>query len=258
MLKEAIDAVAELAVANARVEIVRADSEPAHVYYLKHGDDLTRMEADPAPRNHKIHDLASLARICKEFADDEDQRVALWYSRGGMRAFLDDEQREHGGAVGLTLVPSRQMNLLLDWEKTVNWYKQDKLIQLLRIYFGNMLSANLIEAFRRLKFRVAQSGEKVVEHGRTSIGKQLDAEITGTGTLPDEVTVHVPAFAGNNLAIWVSVRCLVEIDAQAEQLAIVPEAGAVERAWLGVEDDLGRKLDELFQGSGVLVYRGVP
>jgi hypothetical protein len=257
-MREATDGIAALSEGAAKFEFLKPPAEPEHVYYIRNGQKLERAEADPKPRDHQAHDLATLGRICREFAGGEEigdqQRVAVWYSRYGVTAFLDDEQRRD--RVRLVLAASQQIRMLEKWEGAISWLDQAALIRTLRIHFPGL--QGLIEALRRLKFRVNQGGEKVIEHGKTSIGNSLDAELAGTGSLPEDVMVHFPAFAGNNLAIWSSVSCLVEIDAKAEKVAIVPEAGSVEKAWLNVEDSLGRKLDELFTDSGVLVYRGVP
>jgi hypothetical protein len=49
--------------------------------------------------------------------------------------------------------------------------------------------------------------------------------------------------------VWVTVRCLVEVDAKEERFALIPEAGAVEAAWLRAEERLGELLGQALEAA---------
>lgn len=261
MIREGIQEIVKLAVEGAKPTIFRAEAEPEHIYYLtKPNGEVERVEAEPEPRSHTVYDLLSLATMVKEFAPTEEgggYPVAVWVSREGVTAILDDSTRRD--TVTLPLKVSPQMALLGQWAGSIVWQEQTKLVQTLRIYLARFMESGVtVDLFRRLKFRVAQSGEKVVEHGRASIGKSLEAELTGTNTLPTDITVYIPAFSGPLSEVYISVRLLVEVDAQNERIALVPEAGSVEGAWGRVEEELRKRVEEVLEGVDCSIYRGKP
>ncbi len=262
MLKEAIDKIVSLTTEGVKPSVFRPDPEPGHVYYLATADGrVERREAEPSPRKHVVHDLVSLAALAGDFAPDPESgelsQLACWYSRGGFTLLLDDQTRRD--RVTLPLTPSPQMTILEGWARQVTWLEQAKLVQTLRIYFGRYLDSQTpVETFRRLKFRQTQAGEKAVEHGRSSIGRSLEAELTGAGSLPAELTLYLPAFAGPLAEVFTTVRLLVEIDAQAERIALVPDGGSLDGNWARVEEELAKRLREALEGIECGVYRGVP
>jgi hypothetical protein len=244
VIKEALEYLRGV-LAERQPQVLKPAGEPDHVYYLTENGRYVRTQADPRPRAHQVRDLASLAALC-HFHATPQAPASVWYSREGVVALLDDGTRRDRVTLGLRASP--QMRKLAEWGASpdkVPWQDQATLVRTLRGVFGGAFGgASPVEAFRRVRFKRGEDGEKVIEHGRSSIGKSLEARLLDAERLPEELAFYVPAFEGDHLGVWVTVRCLVEVDPKEERFAVVPEAGAVEGAWLRAEERLGEALRE--------------
>lgn len=258
VIQEAIAKIQQLADEARQPHVLKPAQEPGHVYYLVEGDEAHLKFAEPPPRDHRVADLPTLAELCLRFASDE-RPVALWYGKGGVEAIFDDDEGRRDRA-RLALTPSRQMAVLSQWASELKWLEQTHLVRVLRAVFPHAFaSAGVVDVFRRLKFRQASSGEKVVEHGRASLGKSIEAELTGASSVPEELQFHVPAFCEGGFRIMCLIPCVVEIDPAAERIAIMPTAGALDAAWDDVEQELGARVLAAVEGAEhVHVYRGAP
>lgn len=255
MLQEGIREFERIVHQGNMVQLLPVDREPPHVYYLRIGDELRRCEAEPPPRQHTTTSLESLANIAMQFATESND-VAVWYGRQGIVALLDDTTRRD--RVTLHLRPSKQMEVLTMWDRNVTWLDQWKLFETMRICFGHYINTpGIIDSIRRLRFRLTSTGEKTIEHGRQSIGKSLEAELTGVKDIPEEISFTVPAFDGGALGVYCHITTVVQVNPEAEKIALIPEAGAIERSWLRVENEIGGLLLELIKDNEhIHMYQG--
>lgn len=256
MIEQAIGAVARLAEEARGVKVIRAEAEPADVYYLLHNGRCERVQALPARRSHEVRDLGGLADCVTRLA--AGRCATVWVGRDGVAALADDGDRRD--RVALPLAASPQMRLLGEWSGQPKWLDQAAAVRALRNVFARSVEGTAaVELFRRLKFSVSAQGDVAVEHGRSSVGRSLEAKVTGTAALPEEITFREPAFDGGALGVECKVRCTVELDAKAERVAFTPLAGEVERAWIEAESAVrSRLLEYLHDAGNVCVYLGAP
>ena len=261
MIKEAIDAIQELADSAHGARVFSADAEPQGVYYLAHQNgDCERVTALPPYRNHQARDLESLVACTKRLAPEGSATSAsIWCSRQGVTALFDDGERRDRMTLPLALSP--QLKTLLKWSGDApTFLEQAALVRVLRNTFRRSVQGTgLVEVFRRLKIRSSAEGEAVVEHGRASVGKSIEASVQGVAALPEEIVLSEAAFDGGALGIVAQVRCTVEIEVRTAQVAIYPLAGAVEESLLAAE----ARLRELVLGlvgddEHTSVYLGAP
>lgn len=213
-------------------------AEPGHIYYVANGEDgWERVEAEPQPRKHTTTSLETLVAIAKEqmasYQEPQDPEepargpVVFWVSRNGVVCLLDDQTRRD--RVDFSLHLSKQMELLGQLEGRQNWMSQTDFVRLLRISLaGTLVSPELLTAVRRVKFRQAVSGERVVEHGKSSLGRSIESELTGSGILPEEVRLCVRIW--DELPEMSTINCALEIDSATEKFFLVPLPGELELA----------------------------
>jgi hypothetical protein len=248
MLKEAIEYLFGLGRDASRPNIIRPQPEPDHLYWLHHGDKLTRVKAEPPPRNHKPSDIESLVALTK--ALDDEAAVSIWYSPVGVVALLDDSTRRDIAEIELRAGP--QFSLLNSWAgKGPAWADQATLIRWLRVDLAGTFSPKvLVEALRRLKFRVNQQGESVVD-----------------SALPDTVEFKVPVYGGNLDWVEATVVCALEIDAEKQRFALMPVGTSILDAWVSAEDQIGDAIvasmmaaygEDWREQFDINVYRGRP
>jgi hypothetical protein len=255
VLKELFDFIGQQAVKAAVPTQLRPDSEPRHVYYLRSEDGaLERHEADPEARQHRVLDIASLARFGVEHASrfPEASSLVLWYSRAGLTLILDDTTRRD--RVFMPLEFSPQMLLLQSLEKSQQWYSQAAFISLLRIKLAGSLGMHqsLIPSLRKIKFRTSAEGGSEVVQAKASIGKSISAELSGAEPLPDEVTLSFYPFSQGYETV--DVVCSLDVKPEEQQFSLTPLAGQIEDAIRAGE----RRVRELIAQEMEIVSFGCP
>jgi hypothetical protein len=261
MLKELFESIGKTAVKAEGQRIFTAAAEPKHRYYLSDENGaLTAVESGPEPRHHVAGGMEVIVDFAKRFHSpaEGDGMPAIWYSRGGIVCLIDDGTRRD--RVDMPLKLSKQMEVLLCLEGKRGGLKQAELIKLLRIEFADALSQaeGLVDLVRRVKFTVGAQTETEVRHTKTSIGRSLEAEITGASAIPENVTLEPRIFASGFPNIRRRIVCALDVDPQIEQFFLTPLAGETENALFDAESVIGDKLEELLGEVEVPVYYGAP
>lgn len=254
MLKEFVEAISAQAVKAASLKIVAVAPEPSHVYYTQDADGTATMhEAQPVPRAHVALSLQAVVAFAK--ANDD---AAIWYSRDKVVCLLDDSTRRD--CVVLLLSFSSQLKLLNELEKTRKPYKQADFIKLLRINLGNCMTnnGNLLDNIRRLKWESGQAVNTNIGHGKASIGRSIQAEVTGEAPIPDYALVTAPIW-DNGFTYAANVKCALEVDAPTESFQLIPLPQEIEAAVVSGEERILRDLQALLgEGSTTPLYYGSP
>lgn len=268
MLKELFDAVVLQTTKAMRPTVVHADAEPNHVYLLAHADGkVEQREALPEPRAHRAGDLSAIIEMVHELTRRSEESVSdtnlvVWYSREAVVLLLDDATRRDRLTLPLTLHP--QLLALQQLEQSKQQFDQKGFVSLLRIQFAGCLgpAGNLIEIVRQVKFKQHQDGHGVVQHGKASIGRSIQSELTGAGTIPEQTTLDVPVFAGPLAARRYAIECAIEVDPASERFQLIPFPGAVEAAICAAEAQLGADLRDATRRNTeedeAAVYYGMP
>lgn len=245
------------------VQVMKATEEPPHVYYLREGTMVRRVEAAPPVVGHVASTLETLAeKAADTVTGDEEPGEAdsqIWVDRTGVVLLLDGDRRDK---VTFTLSLSEQIQKLTTIGQTS--YTQKDFVFLLRTTFRDCLglAGDLLPIVRKVKFNATQGGESEVKHGSVSLGKTLTAELTGTGTLPEYVTLALPVFAQAGVqAVRSMVQCALEPDAATCTFRLVPLPGQIEAAIGDGENQVRARLlgllEERMEG-GVSVFMGKP
>jgi hypothetical protein len=258
MIAEALKYMHELGEASTS-PIVQCNAEPSHVYFRRRADGtFDKIIADGQPRANKASSLTSLIALARNATTEDGQPAEIWHHRNGAVLLVGEHRRDR---VTFDAPFSTQLVRLMQLEKDQPAFKQDTLIKLLRVTFRESLVQvpTLIGLLRQVKFSVEQRGQSEVQHGKVSIGKTLDAEITGTGVLPEYVRLGVTIYAAASLAgIDSQVECALEPDAQTQTFQLIPLPGSIERAIAVGEEAIRRILAEEQEAAGFALYHGTP
>ena len=245
MFKELLDAVKVLVNQAHGPRILRCTSEPDHVYWVVLQDGTASRIEVTLPRKHKALDLSAIVRFVHDCFDGKELCPEVWYSRGDVVAVLDGQTRHD--EVRLRLEYSPQIKTLLALKS--DGYPQKDFAKLLRVALHEAVPDTVIEACRYLKFKVLSGTEGMVAHGKQSIGKALEAELTGAERIPDQLRLEVPIFDGFWSERSYSVRVAVDIDVQAERFYLTPFPGEIEAAIRAAEREIGATLTAQIQAG---------
>lgn len=206
--------------------IVRAEAEPAHVYYMRdEAGKLTRTVAEAGPVTHHADDLGTLAQIA-----DTDPKSVAWVRPNGVALAFGDQARSRA----LMQLPfSAPFFKLATWAKERPQLSQASLINELRSTFFGCLGAHpdLLAVLRKVRFNLNQQTVGEVAHGKSSLGKTIEGEVYGTGAIPETITVNVPVYASPALlSIRADVKCLLNPDPATGNFQVIPIPGELENA----------------------------
>jgi hypothetical protein len=251
MFVEALKFLAEQAEKASVPFILKPEAEPDHIYYIN-GDIKV---AKPQPRLHTAADLSAIVTV----ASDLDENVEVWYSAAGVVCILDaDTRRDH---VVLPLAFSPQLKEILSWGEKSKPFGQRELILKLRTMFKRSLdqSPGLLDLLRSLKFSSSSVTGSTVGSNKSSVGKSIEAEVTGAAALPDEFWLNVPVFAGGSFRpLEAKVDVAIEMDAVAQTFVLHPVPGTVAQQVALAEGVIGETLRAELKSTQAKVYYGNP
>lgn len=262
---ETLNKIEELVTRANACEIITAPGEPSHVYYLREGTTVRRVEAESGVIGHTANTLETLADKAADAVKDEGHAegepsdVQVWVDRTGVVLLLDAKRRNR---VGYSLSYSEQIHKLTGISNAA--MSQKDIIFILRTTYRDCLglAGDLIPILRTVKFNAAEEGQQTIQHGKSSLGKAITAEITGTQNLPEYVTLSVPVFAQAGVqSVRSVVECALEPDAATKTFRLIPLPGAIERAIGDGEKQVAAKLHGLLDErkvNGVGVFMGRP
>lgn len=253
MLKEFVESIAGLAVKADTVEIVKPPAEPNHRYAIRQPNgELSWYTAEPPPRNHTALDLSAVIAFANRF-HTPDFPCAAWYSRQMVKCVINDDERRD--AVTLNLSPSKPMSKLMEFDSRATPIPQSETVLMLRTVFFGCTDPAFIGVIRRLKFRTNESGAGVVEHGRASMGRSLESEVTGEGNIPEYVIFRVPIFE-SGFSAATTVECALEPIPGTASFKFIPLPGEIERAFAFAEGELKTVLENALAEKEVPVLYG--
>jgi len=244
--------------------------EPPHVYCRRDTDGtFSYQKAEPTPRANTAFDLSTIIAHAGRVAElvmgkEEPERMPeIWYSHLGVILLLDSSERRDFVKMPLDL--STQLKKLTELQKNQPSLTQAQTLRELRItYRGCLGSSNIVDILRQVKFNATQDSESSIQHGKSSIGKTLTAQVTGTGTLPPEINITVPVFEQPELKmIKTTIPVCLEPNAETATFSLIPPPGSITAAIGDGERQLFDRITEMLDNGNkflkmVSLYFGKP
>lgn len=243
MDSEIVDKIRDMAVKAHGNRIFRADGEPPYLYYIENANGKLEAEFAKNPRHHVANDESAVTAFANRFAE-LGLPVAVWYSRDGVTAILDDGDQTRRHSVHLKLSLSVQINELLNQEKVASAKKQDELIRWLRTKFHGCLApaGEIILNLRALRFVKSADTNANIQHGARNVSSTIAAQVTGRNAIPEDFEIDVPIFANAYQQLREKVTLIVDIDEAAETIKLIPAPGSIENAIANAESRIGNGL----------------
>jgi hypothetical protein len=139
------------------------------------------------------------------------------------------------------------------------WLSQKEFVRLLRITLADAAtdsSRHLLKAARVISFSATSGGKALAEHGRQSLGRDIEEQVTSeVGDIPEEVEFSVRLFTDPGLTRRFPVRCAVDINAKDATFNLSPLAEQLDDALSQQLELIG---DQLRGEVKCPVFRGRP
>lgn len=252
MLTELLNRLLDVGAAT-RPPILKPEKEPDYIYYLRNPQGNYELrEAHVPPRCHQVYSLLTIASLAKGHPGS-----TIWVSSSGVRLLFDEERRD---SATLVLTPHPIYSRLQALEKRTLLSQRD-FVRLLKLDLAGTQSRcpTLAEAAQAVKCRQVTTSEGVIQQGKASLGKSLEAELTGVRKFPETVRLEIPMW--RELVCPASViECYLEVDPATETFCLTPLPGALDLAMAQtVVGWLMERLTELMQpDTHIPIYHGSP
>jgi len=207
MLKELFESVvkqAHLSKEPPQPQIISemSSSDGRRLVYV-HDGVIADRELEPEPRRHKATSVADLVTLVKAFADASKPLIFVGINQ--IVAIIDDERRQR---IFLTLTPSGQRLAL---ELLPKSFDQRSAINFLRRQFHGTGLEIYADVLRQVVFDRSQQVSGNVQRNNESMGKVIEATVTGSQDLPEFMIGNIPVFDPSVFRVKATIQVGVDV-----------------------------------------------
>lgn len=243
MLAEFVKQISELAVKSAALNKVDL---PGDRYALKNGDSVSFHDVPPEHRQHLVERIDDLETAAKSFAINA-AAVSAFHNDRSIVLTLDSESRRD--RVTMPLKHSPQFKTLLSLGAEL---QPAQLVRLLRHDLYGVVPDGLLPLVRRVDFKRRNDGSSNIQHGKESLGKSIEAEISGAENIPEYVTMMAPVYDAPDLSQKYPVECSLDINAMAGTFRLCPLPGQLDMAIHAAHAFIHERLTDAIDQATVL------
>lgn len=251
MLAEFLDKLVGLGRASDKAEFIDHPKVP-HCTWLRQG---AQVEAVDLPNPERHPSLVGVADVVDALKDPLIATAPeVYYDQRGIVAFLNrGERRER---LSMPFVRSAKWLKLEALARSPETHTTAGAIKMLRFELHSTGTEHVIQALRRVDFTRKSDGSRVVEHGRESLGRAVEARVQSADDIPEVFKVSTPVFLNPGLRQYTAdVRCGVYIDVAKEAIEIRVLTDELAHAMDSVFEQMSESLREQL---GCPVFYGSP
>lgn len=228
------------------------------------GGEVQRIPIPPAPRHHIAGDLESFIGMLEAVSNPEDASAAVFVTPLDAAAFGLDHDVDSVAICGVFDFEDRRDNVCLmvpfsaalkSLAKLFAPQPQKVVVQELRDSLHDVVDAALLPSFRSLDFSRRSDGSRIVEHGRESLGRSVEAAVRSKhGEIPESIEMDLPIFCGepfDRFRYRISVS--IDIDSASERIRFIPRGDDLGRCFQKAGEYLASEIHERLSGQLVVV-----
>lgn len=203
----------------------------------------------PAPaRAHTVLDLQSVI----EFIKSHEGKASVWHDHGGVSVLLDDADRRD--KLNFALIPSRPYAAVLMMVNKM--FAQADLVRWLRVDLAGAVDPMLLTTFRALNFTGSKAAQSTIQHDKSSLGRQVEAKVSGTSALPEEFAVTCELYANHDTGLQ-TFPIAIDVNFEEEKFRLMPLGECLTKNVQAAQDAIHEALIEGL-GDNAMVYFGRP
>lgn len=221
MLAEFLDRIVGLAKGANAVSFHKHEDLPDTVF-VRHGDELLRVDAPPPKRRHALAGFDDLVAALKDSSIAPDPEVYL--DLGGVTVLLDRAKRRE--TVRVTFVESGRLRVCRSFESQPRTMQPREAVKLLRLELHGGRHDHVIQALSRIDFTRSSAGKSHVDHGKESMGRSVEAAVQQADSVPKDFEVAVPVWTNpgfSRYSVNVKFGLFLDLDNQAVELRVLSD-----------------------------------
>lgn len=256
MLKEFVEAIAKLtSQANEHIhpKITAIPGDPRKVF-VSDRSGVREMKLPPDLRSHTVAGIGDLLEAYKVWCGEPSASEALgvfWHDSDVVTLVIDDFDRRD--RVTMPLEYTQQFARIKKLAEQPH-LSQREAVNLFRHDLKDCGPDTMLPALRKLEFKRKNDGSRTFEHGKESLGRSIELQVTGASAIDEYVTFRVPLYKNPGVHLVVGIQCSIELDSEKEQIIIKPLPDQINTAVKEGQAVIHGKLSE----SGAAVFFGSP
>ena len=225
---------------------------------IKGSGDIELHELPPRERKHRLYSVQEVPAFVNEIqARLAGNLVTVWYSQEAVTVLIDDgPDSVRTDCARVELLLTKEMKCLRAVAE--KWLSQRELIRLLRIDLADSIGAwgaELVCVLRSIDYGESVGGKGKVEHGRESMGREIENEVRSElGAIPETITLSVRLYEDPALRRRFDIRCALELNPRDGLFQLVALPGQISDALEAQMESIGSLLGECV----CPVYYGTP
>lgn len=250
MLAELFDRIVTLGRTADKVALHAVPGDP-RVVLVQHQHTLEERRIPPPLRDIRIEGVEDFASFVTD--PGRAKKPEVYYSAQFVEAVLDaDDRRERAK---LWLEETERFALLRSLQETPLVLSQRQAIKFLRYQLHASGVDHVVSALRQIDFSRRSSGASTVEHGKESLGRQVEAAVQQADRIPESFKVSVPVWRNpglRHITATVELGLFLDLDTPAIEIRLLSDELA--QAEFSASEELRVVLNHLlvaplFQGS---------
>ena len=204
--------------------------------------------------DHRVRTLEDLQRLVSRQGDQKGQ--SLWVSDNAVVHVMDADLRDRAVLrmpYAATFVKLYDLNTI---PRTA--YNHEGFVELLRVDLGPCQEKcpELLVNARHLNFHAKSTSTSEIEHGRSSLGKSHEMELTGADKIPEQVELCTDVY--EEFGVKTCILCTVSINLRTETISLTPQPCEIARAQQLARMFVFEGLLELMPEMAGRIYYGTP
>ncbi len=188
-------------------------------------------------RNHVVYSVDDFCQAIKEFGD---ALATVWIAENKIVGLLDAEPRFE--RITLPLLPDTNFERLKKCDGET--FTQQSLIRLFRYELKGIAGVSeLLASVRKIKFRTGQAGVSDIQHGRESMGRELESEVTGAGDIPEDCVVTCRVFRNAREVKEYPIACYLQIFPEKQTFTFRAAAGELDDVCVAALEEVRSRIE---------------
>lgn len=239
MLAEFIDKIAALA-KDANAVSIGADPKLPGRVWVRHGEIFEWIDEPPLRRRHTIRSLQDFAAFL--LSPDCATAPQVFHSHKEIVGILDSTDGRERVTIPLAMTERFQTIIAL---KGGQKYTPPAAVNFLRFDLHGSGCDRLISGLRRVDFTRKGLGASTTEHGKESLGRNVEVAVQQAEDVPEIVDADFQVFSNDGLkSIRVPMQIGVYLDVQNEAVVLRPLADEIANATENAQWQLHKLLVE--------------
>lgn len=251
MLHEALKFLTDLGAEAAASTIIDIPGDPRRVLLDRRDGSPAEFITIPAgDRAHRVNTLDDLIHATETWT--EANRV-IFHNHEKVVLVLDDDDRRD--LVTLNLIQSEPFKTLCKLAEKLN-RTQAEMVRLLKVDLYGCAEERILPIIRNIKFTQTSSGGGNLQHGRDTLGRQVDAAVAGVAeTIPEYFHCNAPIYMNPGCAAIQSCVISLDINTADSSFALKPMPDHLLQMIAGAQQDIHDRLIESL-GDDVQIFNG--